>query len=149
MRNHGSAQTFVVHYLADQMKKQYRVFLLGHGYYSASARANTSGPKNINVIRHSSFGLSYTHVILPDCFRDDGRAQVNSNVMIALRTSPPALSTIECNVLGERRKLANVVTRFTAEVSSIDAIALNLCAPVGPIRNNAKSQRRTDLISEK
>jgi hypothetical protein len=58
--------------------------------------------------------------------------------MIALRTSPPAPSTIECNVLAERRTLANVVTRFTAEVSNVDAIGLNLRAPVGPHKKQRK-----------
>jgi len=79
-----------------------------------------------------SFGLSYAHVFLPGCFRDMGRAQVNSNVMIALRTSPPAFSTIECNVVGERRTLANVVTRFIAGVSSVGAIGLNLLRTCRP-----------------
>lgn len=65
-------------------------------------------------------------MFLPDCFRDLERAQVNSNVMIALRTSPPAPSRIELSVFGEGRTLANAVTRFTAEASSVGAIGLNL-----------------------
>src|SRR5258707_942919 len=60
--------------------------------------------------------------------------------MSALRTSPPQLSTIECNVLGERRTLANVVTRLIAGVSSVAAIGLNLSrsAPVGPHKKQSK-----------
>jgi hypothetical protein len=34
---HGSKPTFVVHYLAHQMKEHQSIFLLGHGYYRASA----------------------------------------------------------------------------------------------------------------
>jgi len=89
-----------------------------------------------------SFGLQLTHLFLPDCFRDDvGRAQLNSNVMIALRTSPPAPSTIESNALGKRRTLANVITRFTAKVSNVGAIGLNLraiCRSPPINENNAK-----------
>lgn len=58
--------------------------------------------------------------------------------MIALRTSPAAASVIECGVFGERRTFANVVTRFTAEVSSVDAIGLNLRAPVGSHKEQRK-----------
>ena len=79
-----------------------------------------------------SFGLSCTHVLLPGCFRGVGRAQVNSNAMIALLTSPPAFSTIECNVFDERRTLANVVTRLIAGVSSVGAIGLNLLRTCRP-----------------
>ena len=46
--------------------------------------------------------------------------------MIALRTSPPALSTTEFRMLCERRTFANVVTRFSAEASRVGAIGLNL-----------------------
>lgn len=58
--------------------------------------------------------------------------------MIALRTSPAAPSAIECNVFGERRTFANVVARFTAEVSSVSAIGLNLRAPVGSHKKQRK-----------
>jgi hypothetical protein len=67
-----------------------------------------------------------THLDLLDCFPDAERAQVNSNVMVALRTSPPAPSTIEFKMPCERRTFANVVTRFNAEASRVGAIGLNL-----------------------
>jgi hypothetical protein len=46
--------------------------------------------------------------------------------MVALRTSPPAPSTIEFKMPCERRTFANVVTRFNAEASRVGAIGLNL-----------------------
>jgi hypothetical protein len=115
--------TFVVHYLANQVEKHQPVFSLRRGYY----RASTDVLQSATLI----WDGEPTHVSLLDCFREVGRAQVNSNVMIALRTSPLAPSTIEFSVFGKSRTLANAVTRFTAQVSSVGAIGLNLRAPVG------------------
>ena len=115
------------------MKKQQRVFLLRHRYYRARTEVPHQRPKML-------LGRRPTDLSLLDCLRDTGPAQVNSNVMIALRTSPPAPSTIECNMLGESRTFADAVTRFTAEVSSVGATGLNLCAPVG-LKKEHKSCR--------
>lgn len=58
--------------------------------------------------------------------------------MIALRTSPPAPSRIECNVFGEGRTLASIVTRFTAEASSVAAMGLNLSRICRPNKKKRK-----------
>lgn len=60
--------------------------------------------------------------------------------MITLRTSPPAPSSIECNVFGEGRTLASAVTRFTAEARSVAAIGLNLLLACRPDKETTQSR---------